>query len=77
MLSLTTPFGEEHSKKGKVRIPAAILGTAVLLFSTKDAISLRIISNIIGTAIAVGSYLIFNLAYRKIREKVESEAEEA
>lgn len=110
ILSLTTPFGDEHTNRGMARIPAAIIGTAlfyilfsilipesiqpivvmlagfmamfiqnyfiksiynsfsslgaaILLFSTKDAIILRIISNIIGTVSSVISYFLFNIIF--------------
>lgn len=113
VLSLTTPFGEDHIAKGKVRIPAAILGTAlfyllfevlipirfqgmvvmlagfiamfiqnyfvksiynsfsslgaaVLLFSTKGAMELRIISNIIGTVVSVVSFAFFEVFFRSL-----------
>lgn len=118
VLSLTTPFGTEHSDRAKVRIPAAILGVAVfyilfeiiipvdyqeivvmlagfmsmfmanyfvksiynsfsslgaavLLFPVKDALVLRIASNVIGTLIAIGSYLLFNLIFKLISRKQE------
>lgn len=116
ILSLTTPFGDEHASRGKARIPAAILGTAVfyilfvvvippqyqpavvmlagflamfienyfiksiynsfsslgaavLLFPTKDALLLRVLSNIIGTLAAVASYFLFNLIFDRLSRK--------
>lgn len=110
VLSLTTPFGEEHRERGKARIPAAILGTAifyilfvllipeqyqtivvllagfvamfiqnyfiksiynsfsslgaaVLLFPTQDALILRVLSNVLGTVLAVISYFVFDLTF--------------
>ncbi|MDO5294254.1 MAG: FUSC family protein [bacterium] len=111
ILSLTLPFEDDYKDRRKVRIPAAILGTAafyilfelivpveyqaifvmfagflamfiqdyflkciynsfsalgaaVLLFSTKGAIALRIVSNIIGTLIVIVGYFLFQTFYR-------------
>lgn len=122
ILSLTMPFGEEHKERGRVRIVAAILGTAlfyilfqilipvqyqsivvmlagfiamfiqnyfiksiynsfsalgaaVLLFPTKDALLLRVGSNIIGTAVAVCSYGIFNIIFNKLRLSLFNKSE--
>lgn len=110
VLSLTTPFEDEHYERSRSRIPAAILGTAlfyvlfvllipeqyqaavvlfagfaamfiqnyfvksiynsfsalgtaVILFPTADAMFLRVISNIIGTGIALVSYYLFRKLY--------------
>ncbi|MDD2957621.1 MAG: FUSC family protein [Lachnospiraceae bacterium] len=113
VLSLTTPFEEDQKARSRVRIPAAILGTAlfyvlfvmlipeqyqtivvmiagfmamfiqnyfiksiynsfsslgaaVILFPTTDALFLRVISNIIGTAAAVVSYFVFNVIFSRL-----------
>lgn len=121
VLSLTTPFEDEHYGRSRARIPAAILGTvlfyvlfvclipeqfqpiivliagfaamfiqnyfiksiynsfsalgtAVILFPTADALQLRVLSNIIGTVVALASYYLFRQLFKRIRTK-ENEQE--
>lgn len=112
VLSLTTPFEDEHYARSRARIPAAILGTAlfyilsvliipeslqpaivliagfaamfiqnyfiksiynsfsslgaaIILFPTTDALMLRIVSNIIGTLIALVSYYLIRKLFHR------------
>ncbi|MDO5520227.1 MAG: FUSC family protein [bacterium] len=119
ILSLTLPFEEEYKERRRVRIPAAIcgtalfyilfemivpleyqpivvlfagflamfiknyflkciynsfsaLGTAVLIFSTKGAITLRILSNIIGTIIVIAGYFAFQIVFKYYEQWYEN-----
>lgn len=45
------------------------MGAAVLIFNTKGAILLRVLSNIYGTIIAVSSYFIFNYLLERLSKK--------
>lgn len=115
VLSLTTPFEDEHYARSRARIPAAILGTAIfyvlfillipttyqpiivlaagfaamfiknyfiksiynsfsslgaaiILFPADEVLFLRIVSNVIGTVLALLSYYIFRQIFRYVNK---------
>lgn len=48
------------------------LGAAVLIFSLGNSLLLRVASNIIGTVIAIVSYILFNVIFKYITDKPEN-----